>query len=199
MYKYTKIQGPRYQRNYIIARDQRSDLHGTSFQSLPKINSMLITRPFAYSESLQHLIIAVLLIKILIFFRPLSSVYFLSKEIMSKMPFLLLYRNHYFCLYLFIHRMIGLMRSPQGGGGKLTRGILGDRVTGRISRAWSCHEFQLRKNFKFSETDIFLLQFDQIYIFHIFSDYWYICKLSVSQECFSAALVDQGISQFNSY
>ena len=43
VYKYTKIQGPRFQRNYIIARDQKSDLHGTSFQSSPKINCMLIT------------------------------------------------------------------------------------------------------------------------------------------------------------
>ena len=75
VYKYMKIQGPRFQRNYIIARDQKSDLHGTSFQSSPKINRMLITRPFAYSESLQHLTIAVLLIKILIFIRPLSSVH----------------------------------------------------------------------------------------------------------------------------
>ena len=72
---YTKIQGPRFQRNNIIARDQKSDLHGTSFQSSPKINRMLITRPFAYNESLQHPTIAVLLIKILIFFRPLSSVH----------------------------------------------------------------------------------------------------------------------------
>ena len=113
MYKYTKIQGPRFQRNYIIARDQRSDLHGTSFQSLPKITACSSQDSFAYSESLQHLIIAVLLIKILIFFRPLRSVHFLSKEIMSKMPCLLLYRNHYFCLYL-LHRMmcLGLMRSP---------------------------------------------------------------------------------------
>ena len=38
--KYTKIQETRFQRNYIIARD----LHGTSFQSSPKINRMLITR-----------------------------------------------------------------------------------------------------------------------------------------------------------
>ena len=35
---------PRFQRNNIIARDQKSDLHGTSFQSSPKINRMLITR-----------------------------------------------------------------------------------------------------------------------------------------------------------
>ena len=41
VYKYTKIEGPRFQRNYIIARDQNSDLHGTSFQSSPKINRML--------------------------------------------------------------------------------------------------------------------------------------------------------------
>ena len=39
-----KIQGPRFQRNYIIARDEKSDLHGTSFQSSPKINHILITR-----------------------------------------------------------------------------------------------------------------------------------------------------------
>ena len=32
MYKYTKIQGPQFQRNYIIARYRKSDLHGTSFQ-----------------------------------------------------------------------------------------------------------------------------------------------------------------------
>ena len=39
-----KIQGPRFQRNDIIARDQKSDLHGTSCQSSPKINCILITR-----------------------------------------------------------------------------------------------------------------------------------------------------------
>ena len=35
----TKVQGPRFQRNYTIARDQKSDLHGTSFQSLPKLTA----------------------------------------------------------------------------------------------------------------------------------------------------------------
>ena len=34
----------RFQRRYIIARDQKSDLHGTSFPSWPKINRMLLTR-----------------------------------------------------------------------------------------------------------------------------------------------------------
>ena len=36
---------------------------------------MLITTPIVYNKSLQHPIIAVLLIKILIFFWPLSSVH----------------------------------------------------------------------------------------------------------------------------
>ena len=44
LYKYTKIQGPWFQRNYIIARVKKSDLHGTSFQSLLKINHMFIPR-----------------------------------------------------------------------------------------------------------------------------------------------------------
>ena len=79
MYKYTKIQGPQFQRNYIIARYRKSDLHGTSFQS-PKIYRMLITRLTVYSQSLQHPTIAILLIKILIFFRPLSSVHLLQSN-----------------------------------------------------------------------------------------------------------------------
>ena len=74
-----KIQGPGFQRNDIIARYRKSDLHGSSFQSLPKINRMLITlNSFAYSESLQHPTIAILLIKILIFFRPVGSVHLLQ-------------------------------------------------------------------------------------------------------------------------
>ena len=77
---YKKIQGPRFHRNHIIARDQRSDLHGSSFQSSPKINRMLITRPFAYNESLQHPTITVLLIKILPFF-DYSVVFTCSKVI----------------------------------------------------------------------------------------------------------------------
>ena len=42
------------------------------------MNRMLITRPFAYIESLRHTTIVVLLIKIPIFFRPLSSVHLLQ-------------------------------------------------------------------------------------------------------------------------
>ena len=36
--KYTKIQGPRFQRNCIIARDRKIDLLGTSFLSLVGVN-----------------------------------------------------------------------------------------------------------------------------------------------------------------
>ena len=68
VYKYTKIQGPRFQRNYIIVRDKKVIKNGTSFQSSPKINRMLISRQFAYSESLQHPTIAVLLIRFFFFF-----------------------------------------------------------------------------------------------------------------------------------
>ena len=46
--------------NYIIARDQKSDLHATLFQSSPKINCRLITRPFAYSERLQHMTVVLI-------------------------------------------------------------------------------------------------------------------------------------------
>ena len=42
MYKYTKIQGPRFQRNYIIARDQKTD--GTWHMARHSIHRMLITR-----------------------------------------------------------------------------------------------------------------------------------------------------------
>ena len=45
LYKHTKISGPRFQRNYIIARHQKNALHGASFTSSSKINRMLITRP----------------------------------------------------------------------------------------------------------------------------------------------------------
>ena len=57
--------------------------NGTSFQSSPKINRMLITRQFAYSEGLQHPTIAVLLIKILLllFFFDYSEVFTGSKVI----------------------------------------------------------------------------------------------------------------------
>ena len=70
-----EIQGLRFQRNYINARDQKSDLHGTSFQSLPKIKAAFSSQdPFAYNESLQRPTIAVLLNKIF-FFNYLSSIH----------------------------------------------------------------------------------------------------------------------------
>ena len=63
---YTKIQGPRFER--ITLFPEIKDLQGTSLQSSPKINPMLITKPFAYNENLQQPTIVVLLIKILILF-----------------------------------------------------------------------------------------------------------------------------------
>ena len=44
------------------------------------MNRMFITNSFAYSESLQHPIISILLVKILIFFQPLSSVHLLQSN-----------------------------------------------------------------------------------------------------------------------
>ena len=52
--------------NNIIARYRKSDLHANLFHHRRKL--------FAYSESLRRPTIAILLIQILIFFRPLSSV-----------------------------------------------------------------------------------------------------------------------------
>ena len=75
VHKYTKIQGPRFQRNTIIARDQKRDLHGTSFQSWPKITTCSSKDPFAYNESKQNPTIAILLIKILILLSDPSVVF----------------------------------------------------------------------------------------------------------------------------
>ena len=75
--------------DYIIARHQKSDLHGTSFQSSPKINCVLITRPITYNDILRHPTIADLLIKVLIFFRPLSIFHlFQSNRRFQKIEFM---------------------------------------------------------------------------------------------------------------
>ena len=75
--------------DYIIARHQKSDLHGTSFQSSPKINCVLITRPITYNDILWHPTIADLLIKVLIFFRPLSIFHlFQSNQRFQKIEFM---------------------------------------------------------------------------------------------------------------
>ena len=64
VYKYTKIERPQFQRNdifSIIAENKSQD-------------------SFAYSESLQHPTIAILLIQFLIFFQLLSSVHLLQSN-----------------------------------------------------------------------------------------------------------------------
>ena len=37
-------QGPQFARNYILAKEQKRDEHGASFQLSPKKNRILITR-----------------------------------------------------------------------------------------------------------------------------------------------------------
>ena len=53
--------------DYYI-RDQKSNLHGSSFQTLPKINRMLITRPICTQWKFTTPDHCSLLIKILVFF-----------------------------------------------------------------------------------------------------------------------------------
>ena len=52
----------------------------TSLPDIEKVIACSSQDSFAYSESLQHPTIAILLIKILIFFRPLSSVHLLQSN-----------------------------------------------------------------------------------------------------------------------
>ena len=52
--------GPQFQTITSLPEIKKSDLHATLFQSSPKINCRLITRPFAYSERLQHLTIVLI-------------------------------------------------------------------------------------------------------------------------------------------
>ena len=58
MYKYTKIQGPRFQRNYIIARDQKSysvyTWHVIAVIADNKSHAYHKTY-FAYNESLKNI------------------------------------------------------------------------------------------------------------------------------------------------
>ena len=77
VYKYAKIQRPRFLRNSIMARYRKSDLHGTSFQSCIAEN-----KSHAHPKTHLHTVktITILLIQILIFFRPLSSVHLLQSN-----------------------------------------------------------------------------------------------------------------------
>ena len=71
MYKYTKIQGPRFQRNNIIARDQKSDFHFSHRENKPHAhyNTNCIQEKFTTHD---HRSFAN---KDSYFFRPLSSVH----------------------------------------------------------------------------------------------------------------------------
>ena len=54
VYKYKEIQKPRFQRNYITARDQKTYLHGTSFQSSPKISCMLTCKTHLHTTKVYN-------------------------------------------------------------------------------------------------------------------------------------------------
>ena len=48
-------QGPQFARNYILAKEQKRDEPGASFQSSPKKKPYAPSQDsFAYNESLQH-------------------------------------------------------------------------------------------------------------------------------------------------
>ena len=78
MYKHTKIEGPRFQRNnfllffisdVIITSEIKKVIYmAHHFKPCRNQTACLSQDPFAHSESLQHPIIVVLLIKILVFF-----------------------------------------------------------------------------------------------------------------------------------
>ena len=81
VYENTKNQGPRFERNNIIAKEQIRDEYGVSYQSSPKIHRMLIARLTmkVYPTRPVCLSIEVILIK-LIFFNARSIHLFQSNE-----------------------------------------------------------------------------------------------------------------------
>ena len=79
--RYFLIQKPRFQRNNIIARYRKSDLHGMSFQSSPKINRMLIPRLILHAVKVYDTRPSQFCyFRFLFFFRPLSSVQLLQSN-----------------------------------------------------------------------------------------------------------------------
>ena len=72
MYENMKNQGPRFERNYIIAKEQIRDEYGASYQSSPKIQCMLIARLTmkVYPTRPVCLSIEVIVIKLIFFSTP---------------------------------------------------------------------------------------------------------------------------------
>ena len=80
---------------------------------------MLITRPFAYNESLQHPTVAVLLIKILIVFRPLSRVHlFQSNQCLQAIEFVDRCVSEKLKIFLSFLRKTCVASNTQGPQGK---------------------------------------------------------------------------------
>ena len=79
VYKYMKIQGPRFQRNYIIARDQKSD-----FNTWHIISIIAENKSYAHNKTHLHTVEAyntiLLILRFFIFFRPLSSFHLLQSN-----------------------------------------------------------------------------------------------------------------------
>ena len=92
MYKHTKIEGPRFQRNnfllffisdVVITSEIKKVIYmAHHFKPCRKQTACLSQDPFAHSESLQHPIIVVLLIKILVFFN--HSVVFTCSKVNKR-------------------------------------------------------------------------------------------------------------------
>ena len=80
-YNYTRIQRPRFREITSLPDNERVIYMARLFNHRPKYIACSSQDLFAYSESLQHPTIAILLIQILNYFRPFSNVHLLqSKE-----------------------------------------------------------------------------------------------------------------------
>ena len=112
MYEKMKNQGPRFERNYIIAKEQIRDEYGASYQSSPKIHRMLIARLTMkfYPTRPVCLSIEVIVIKLIFFSTP--EVFTCSKVINAfciNLSKALLTKHEWHCgkcLYVLSHVVI---------------------------------------------------------------------------------------------
>ena len=79
-YKYRKIQRPRFREITSLPDNERVIYMARLFSHRRKYIACSSQDLFAYSESLQHPTIAILLIQILNYFRPLGSVHLLQSN-----------------------------------------------------------------------------------------------------------------------
>ena len=87
-YNYTRIQRPRFREITSLPDNERVIYMACIFNHRRKYIACSSQDLFAYSESLQHPTIAILLIQILNYFRPFSNVHLLqSKERFQAIEF----------------------------------------------------------------------------------------------------------------